>query len=80
MEDLTVTIPPEIVTTPVNEWQLNLVTLTVIIMVLGRVWKAIANSGGLIGIWKSLVFGYTPNKDSNPKPQSSEQHATESKT
>ncbi len=79
MDDFTVAIPPEAATTPITEWQLNLVTLTLIVMVLGRIWKAIANSGGLVGIWKSLVFGYTP-PNTPTTPSKTEQHATESKT
>jgi hypothetical protein len=55
-------IPPELVNTPISEWQLNAVTVVIGAMVIGRIWTAITRSGGLVGIWKSLVFGVTPDK------------------
>ncbi len=53
------TAPPGLETTPLNKWQLNLVTLGFIAQVLGRALTALRAGGGLVGMWRSVVFGST---------------------
>jgi hypothetical protein len=50
-------LPPELINTPLREWQLNGVTLMLGIMVLGRVWKGLCAGGGLRGIVNTLLYG-----------------------
>ena len=50
-------IPTELLNQPFAEWQLNLLTLFVIVQVLGRGYAALKRGGGLVGIWKGIVFG-----------------------
>lgn len=49
--------------TPFSEWQLNLTTITLVLMILGRVFKALKEGGGLRGIYLSIVYGGNPPKD-----------------
>jgi hypothetical protein len=50
-------IPPELLNTPVQDWQLNGVTLVLGVMLAGRLYSAIRRGGGLKGLWRGLVFG-----------------------
>jgi hypothetical protein len=56
-------IPPELLNTPVQEWQLNGVTVVLAIMLLGRLYSAIRKGGGLRGLWRGLVFGENVPKE-----------------
>jgi len=53
-------IPPELLNKPLKEWQLNGITVLIVIQVLGRAYTALKNGGGLVGIWKTIAFGVTP--------------------
>lgn len=53
------TAPADLQTKPFSQWQLNLVTLGLIAQALGRAYTAVRAGGGLVGIWRSVVFGST---------------------
>jgi hypothetical protein len=67
-------IPAELLNAPLDKWQLNLTTLALIGMILGRAYKAIRQGGGLRGIYRGLVYGENvPNEvkkitDEKPTP------------
>jgi hypothetical protein len=48
---------------PLNEWQLNLTTLALAAMILGRAFKAWKNGGGLLGIWRGFLHGENVPQD-----------------
>jgi hypothetical protein len=50
-------IPVELLTRPLRDWQLDITTLAILAMGLGRVYKAIRSGGGLRGIWRGLLYG-----------------------
>jgi len=52
-----VTIPSELMGVPLKNWQINGVTLVLIVQVLGRAFSALKNGGGLKGIWNGVVSG-----------------------
>lgn len=57
-------IPSELMNLPLAQWQLNLTTLTLITMLLGRAYKGIRKGGGLRGLWRGLIFGENiPDKE-----------------
>lgn len=61
--DMGLILPPDMLDTNVRDWQLNGVTLLLLIQVLGRVWSALRKGGGLVGIWKGIVFGENVPKE-----------------
>lgn len=50
-------LPEPMLNTPIREWQLNGVTLLLIIQVLGRAFAGLKSGGGLVGIYRGIVFG-----------------------
>lgn len=50
-------IPPDYLTEDFRNWQLNLNTLFVVFFLLGRAFKALRNGGGLVGVWRGIIFG-----------------------
>ena len=50
-------LPPGLLNKPIAEWQLDGVTVIVAVMVLGRIWKAWKDGGGLRGIWTAFYKG-----------------------
>ena len=57
-------IPADLATKPINEWQLNAVTIIIVIQVLGRAFASLKSGGGLVGVWRSLIYG-----SANSKPE-----------
>lgn len=57
MAQETPVIPDALMNKPLSQWQLNGVTIFVVLTAIGRGYHAIANGGGFVGIWKALVFG-----------------------
>lgn len=64
--DMGLILPPDMLDTNVRDWQLNGVTLLLLIQVFGRAYKGLKNGGGLIGIWKAIIMGVTPPKVPEP--------------
>ena len=58
-----VAIPDELLNTNVREWQLNGVTILIIVQVLGRAYAGLSKGGGLVGLWKGIVFGTNTPKE-----------------
>ena len=58
-----IVIPPELLNSPVQEWQLNGVTLVLAVMLVGRLYSAIRKGGGIKGLWRGLVFGENQPKE-----------------
>lgn len=50
-------LPDELLNAPVKDWQLNGLTILVLLQVLGRGYKALRSGGGLKGIWSGIVSG-----------------------
>jgi hypothetical protein len=50
-------IPVEYLSAPVREWQLNLTTLYVVAHLLGNAYSALKHGGGLVGIFRGILFG-----------------------
>lgn len=50
-------IPAEMLSRPFSEWQLNLTTLFLMLMLAGRLFKSLKSGGGLIGIWRGILYG-----------------------
>ncbi len=50
-------IPPELLSRPLREWQLNITSIAIAAMLLGRAYKAVRAGGGLRGIWRGLLYG-----------------------
>ncbi len=46
----------------------NKSTIILAVPMLGRAYHALRNGGGLVGIWKSLMFGETPKKGGQDAP------------
>lgn len=63
-------IPAEMLNKPFKEWQLDAVTLTIILMVLGRAYRSIRDGGGLRGLWNGLIYGTNIPKDKDGPPPS----------
>jgi len=51
------TLPPELLSTNIKDWQLNGVTLLLAIQLAGRAYAGLSKGGGLVGIFKGIVFG-----------------------
>lgn len=65
-------LPEQLLTTNIKDWQLNGVTLLLLVQVLGRAFAGLKNGGGLVGIYRGIVFGTnTPpeSKTANPSGQ-----------
>lgn len=54
MENL---IPAELRSLSLKDWQLNVTTITIGLMVLGRAWRAWRDGGGLMGVWNGFMYG-----------------------
>lgn len=55
-------LPEQLLNAPVKDWQLNGLTLLVVVQLLGRAYSALKSGGGLKGIWNGIVYGTnTPN-------------------
>ncbi len=50
-------MPKELESTNFKDWQLNGVTITFLVMVLGRVFQSLRSGGGLVGLYRGLVYG-----------------------
>ena len=50
-------IPSQLLSIPLKDWQANLTTVFVVVMILGRAFKAIKSGGGLRGLYRGLVYG-----------------------
>lgn len=61
--DMNIAMPPDMLDTNIRNWQLNGVTLLFLIQVLGRVWSGLKNGGGIVGVWKGIVFGENVPKE-----------------
>ena len=57
------TLPAEMLNTNVKDWQLNGVTILLVIQVLGRAFAGLRSGGGLVGIWRGIVFGTNTPKE-----------------
>jgi hypothetical protein len=59
-------IPPELLNKPLNQWQLDLLTIFILSQVVGRAYKGLKTQGGLRGIIHGIWFGTNqPTKDTN---------------
>ena len=56
------TIPPELLNTRLQDIQLNVLTLIIITQVLGRAYAGLKSGGGLVGLWRGIVFGTNTDK------------------
>lgn len=56
-QDPSASISPELLTKPFKEWQLNLTTVFLVAMLLGRAYNGLRTRGGLVGAWRGLLFG-----------------------
>jgi hypothetical protein len=60
-------IPSEMLETPIRDWQLNVTTLLVAFAFVGRGYKALRSGGGLVGLWRGVMFGENaPDKNNQP--------------
>ncbi len=52
-------IPPEVASVPIKQLftQINLTTCALLAMILGRVYKALRQGGGLKGLYQGIMFG-----------------------
>lgn len=50
-------IPDDLLNKNLKDWQLNGVTLLLIVTTLGRIYSALKGGGGLIGVWRGIVYG-----------------------
>lgn len=50
-------LPENLLNTPVSQWQLNGLTILVIVQLLGRAYSALRGGGGLKGIWTGIIYG-----------------------
>lgn len=66
MNDLN--LPPEILSKPFSEWQLDLTTLVLVVMIFGRAFAALRSGGGLVGIARSIWYGSVEKKETYEKP------------
>lgn len=48
------TIPDELLSTPLWKWQLNGITLVVLIQLARGAWVFVKENGGFRGIWRTL--------------------------
>jgi hypothetical protein len=64
-----VPIPAELLTTNVKNIQLNGLTVVMGVMILGRIYKALRNGGGIVGAWRGLLYG-TNTPVPSPSPAS----------
>jgi len=65
-------LPPGLLNKPIADWQLDGVTVVVVVMVMGRIWKAWTDGGGLRGIWTAFYKGSAATEAQDvtkPKPQ-----------
>jgi len=62
-----IALPPELLDKKVSDWQLNGVTILLIVQVLGRAFASVSNGGGLVGIFRGIVFG--TNTPKQPQPE-----------
>ncbi len=51
-----------------SQWLHDGTSILVLIAIGGRVWNAITNGGGIVGIWHSLCFGVTPKPTDKQPP------------
>ncbi len=58
-------IPPEIVQAIPSKWVVYLTAGWVALQAAGRAYHAIRNGGGLISIWRGLLYGTNTPKDNN---------------
>jgi hypothetical protein len=56
-------IPPEIMNTNIKDIQLNVTTLVLAAMLLGRAYKGLLKGGGIRGLWRGLIFGENAPED-----------------
>jgi hypothetical protein len=57
-------IPPELLNTNLKDIQLNVTTMVLAAMLLGRAYKGALKHGGIKGIFRGLIFGENaPEKD-----------------
>lgn len=59
----TTIIDPTVLSSLPPKWLLYGQTVLLATMVLGRIFTAIKNQGGLVGIYRAVVFGVTPTAD-----------------
>jgi hypothetical protein len=52
-----VTLPGELLNTNIKDWQLNGVTALLAIQLLGRAYSGLSKGGGLVGVFRGIVFG-----------------------
>jgi hypothetical protein len=55
-------IPTELLNTNLKDIQLNVLTVIIITQVLGRAYAGLKNGGGLVGLWRGIVFGTNTDK------------------
>lgn len=55
--DAPVTLPPELLNTNVRDWQLNGVTILLVVQVLGRAFAGATKGGGIVGLVRGVIFG-----------------------
>ena len=56
-------IPTELLNTNLKDIQLNVLTLIIITQVLGRAYAGLKSGGGLVGLWRGIVFGQNTPKE-----------------
>jgi hypothetical protein len=56
-------IPTELLNTNLKDLQLNVLTLIIITQVLGRAYAGLKNGGGLVGLYRGVVFGTNTPKE-----------------
>ncbi len=53
-------LPPDLMNTPVTKWVITGGALLAILGVIGRIFAAAAAGGGIVGIFRGVVFGQNP--------------------
>jgi len=56
-EAAAVTDPSALLNTPISQWQLNGVTATLVLMIVGRIYNGARTQGGIIGMWRAFLYG-----------------------
>lgn len=52
-----------------REWLTDGATLMMLLMLGGRAWHALQQGGGLVGVWRALVYGTNTPHRTDDKPE-----------
>lgn len=56
-------LPEQLLNTNVRDWQLNGLTLLILIQLAGRAYAGLSKGGGLVGVGKGILFGTNTPKE-----------------